>query len=155
MIKWHEDNISKIYIETALKDFTTSHIPADTDDFNIELAYLRGLDNIIKNGSTSILDVQQYAGKALKKFYHTMVKYKDFLELEDIFDDYSLLIRGDVELPKNLEKDILEISKLEYEYIGDCTFRDFLGDVQKTVSDIAQIRHLKEFKRKVRNGDFQ
>lgn len=155
MIKWHEDNISKIYIEAALKDFTTSHIPADTDDFDIELAYLRGLDNIIKNGSTAILDVQQYAGKTLKKFYHTMVKYKDFLELEDIFDGYSLLIRGDVELPKNLEKDILEISKLEYEYIGDCTFRDFLGDVQKTVSDIAQIRHLKEFKRKVRNGDFQ
>lgn len=155
MIKWEEDTISKIYIKCALKDFTTSHIPADADDFDIETAYARGIDNIIKNGSTAILDVQEYAGKSLKKFYPTMVKYKDFLEVEEIFDDYSLVIRGDVEPPKNIEKDVLEISKLEYEYMGSCTFGDFQEEVQKTVSDKAYKRHLREFKRKVRNGDFQ
>ena len=33
-----------------------------------------------------------------------MVKYKDFLEMEEVFDAYILLIRRGVELPKNLEK---------------------------------------------------
>ena len=155
MIEWEEDDLSKIYIKAALKKFIGVHILPDTSDFEIQTAYARGIDNILKNGSTAILDVQHYAGKALKKFYHTMVKYKDFLELENVFDEYSLLVRGDKKLPKNIMKDILEISKLEYEYLGSCTFGDFLEEVQKTVSDKAYKRHLREFKRKVRNGDFQ
>lgn len=154
MNNWKEDKTAKLFL-TGYKQYQTEHIPADIDETELELIYGNAIDNILKNGSTAILDVQQYAGEVLKKFYPTMIKYKDFLEIENVYDAYFLDLKSGVEFPPKLKQELLEISKLEYEYIGDCTFRDFLGDVQKTVSDTAQTRHLKEFKRKVRNGAFQ
>ena len=68
MIEWEEDDLSKIYIKAALKKFIGVHILPDTGDFEIQTVYARGIDNILKNGSTEILDVQQYAGKAQSIF---------------------------------------------------------------------------------------
>lgn len=154
MLNWKEDKTSKALL-AGFSEFKKKHIPADLTDSYLESLYGLAIDNILKNGETDILDVQRFAGKKLKKFYLTMVKYKDFLEMEEVFDAYILLIRRGVELPKNLERDILEISKLEFEYLGKCTFREFYQEVEKEVDSRLQIRHFKDFKQKVRNGDFQ